>query len=142
MHDVLLFSMASLNQVVICRDIAHDRCVHAHIEKLTHILNHQFNEPQKVFLVSTIKGKGVAEIQKEIVRLLVYKNTFPHLHQDVSTSTRYLNAEIVRLRKEPSMIVSWDDYLRLASDVGIVDMEEVEQATKFLERKASIILSF
>ena len=83
--------------------------------------------------------QGVAAVQKEIIRLIVDKETFPRLHEEVNVNVRYLNAEIVRLRKEHTLIVPWKNYLRMASDAGIVDEDEVRKATELLERKASTI---
>ena len=61
--------------------------------------------------------------------------SFPQLHQEVGLKVNYLNAEIVRQRSENTLIVSWENYLRMASDAGIVENEEVERATQVLEQK-------
>ena len=75
----------------------------------------------------------MTELQHSITETLM-DSTFPHLAEEISPSIVYLYCDILQLRENNTMLLSWDHYLRLASDVGLVD-EAVQQATTVLECK-------
>ena len=76
----------------------------------------------------------MTELQHSITETLMDSTLFPHLVEEISPGIVYLYCEILQLREKNTMLLSWDHYLRLASDVGLA-VEAVQQATTVLEYK-------
>lgn len=76
----------------------------------------------------------MTELQHSITETLMDSTLFPHLAEEISPSIVYLYCEILQLREKNTMLLSWDHYLSLASDVGLA-VEAVQQATMVLEWK-------
>ena len=76
----------------------------------------------------------MTELQHSITETLMDSTLFPHLVEEISSGIVYLYCEILQLREKNTMLLSWDHYLRLASDVGLA-VEAVQQATTVLEYK-------
>ena len=79
----------------------------------------------------------MTELQHAVTETLMDSSLFPHLAEEISTGIVYLYCEIVQLRENNSMLLSWEHYLQLASEVGIAD-EAVSQATAVLECKVCL----
>ena len=76
----------------------------------------------------------MTELQHAVTQMLMDNIIFPHLAEDISIGIIYLHCEILQLRENNTMILSWDHYLQLASDAGIAD-EAVPKSTAVLECK-------
>ena len=59
---------------------------------------------------------------------------FPHLADELSLNVLYLYCEILQLREAKTMLLSWDHFVQLASDVGLTG-EAVLKAASLLECK-------
>ena len=77
----------------------------------------------------------MAELQHSVTEALMDTSLFPHLAENISPDIVYLYCEILQLRESNTMLLSWDDYLRIASDVGLAADEDVQKATMLLECK-------
>ena len=74
------------------------------------------------------------ELQHAVSQILMDSELFPHLAEDVSLGVIYLYGAILQLREDHAVLVSWDHYLQMASDAGVVEVD-IEQATAVLEFK-------
>lgn len=77
----------------------------------------------------------MAELQHSVTEALMDTSLFPHLAEDISPDIVYLYCEILQLRESNTMLLSWDHYLQVASDVGLEADEDVQKATMLLECK-------
>ena len=85
--------------------------------------------------------QGITEVQNEIFRHLLDPSLFPHLTEKININLTYLYSEILRLREEKVVVIPWDQYLKLASESGITDQEEVRSATAVLECRVSLLFN-
>ena len=76
----------------------------------------------------------MTELQHAVTQTLMDTALFPHLAEEISQSIVYLYSEILQLQENNTMLLSWEHYLGLASDVGMAD-KDVPQATTVLECK-------
>lgn len=76
-------------------------------------------------------------MQNEIFRHLLDPSLFPHLTEKININLTYLYSEILKLREERIVVIPWDQYVKLASESGITDPEEVQSATAVLEYRVS-----
>lgn len=81
--------------------------------------------------------QGMTELQHTVTQTLMDSTLFPHLTEDISQAIIYLHCEILLLRENNTMLLSWDQYLGLASDAGITD-DAVMKATAVLECKVRL----
>lgn len=76
----------------------------------------------------------MTELQHTVTQTLMDSTLLPHLPEDISQAIIYLHCEILQLRENNTMLLSWDQYVGLASDAGITD-GSVMKATAVLECK-------
>ena len=81
--------------------------------------------------------QGMTELQHTVTQLLMDSTLFPHVTEDISQAIIYLHCEILQLRENNTMLLSWDQYVGLASDAGITD-DAVMKATAVLECKVRL----
>lgn len=81
--------------------------------------------------------QGMTELQHTVTQTLMDSTLFPHLTEDISQAIIYLHCEILLLRENNTMLLSWDQYVGLASDAGITD-DAVMKATAVLECKVRL----
>lgn len=121
------------------RDLRKDKCIESRINKLEILLQSWPNVPEQVFFVSTLKGMGISELQHHVTEMLMDTTLFPHLAEEISPSIVYLYSEILQLRESNTMLLSWDHFLQIASNVGMTD-ESLQKATTLLESKGCILV--
>jgi len=81
--------------------------------------------------------QGMTELQHTVTQTLMDSTLFPHLTEDISQAIIYLHCEILQLRENNTMLLSWDQYIGLAADAGITD-DAVMKATAVLECKVRL----
>ncbi|KAK3728436.1 hypothetical protein QZH41_009482, partial [Actinostola sp. cb2023] len=115
-----------------------DPFIQTRITRLEQLLNCRPRLPDKVLYVSSIKGKGITDIQNAIFTLLLDPALFPHLTEEIPINITYLYSEILKLRDDQVVVISWDQYVKLASESGINDPAAIEKATTTLEYRGCI----
>ncbi|XP_074610204.1 uncharacterized protein LOC141864376 isoform X2 [Acropora palmata] len=126
-------------EIDLLRELRQDKCVTTRINRLETLLKSWPKLPEKVFFVSTLKGKGITELQHHIAEMLTDTTLFPHLADELSLNVLYLYCEILQLREANTMLLSWDHFVQLASDVGLTG-EAVLKAASLLECKGCTLI--
>lgn len=121
------------------RDLGQEKCVESRVNRLQNLVENWSKLPEHVYFVSTLKGKGMLELQHAISETLLDGQLFPHLAEEISNSIVYLYSSILQLRENNSVLLSWDHYLQVASDAGVTDAD-IEQTTAVLEYKGCILV--
>lgn len=81
----------------------------------------------------------MSELRCAILKHLFDVEKSPHVHRSLGVKEMDFAEKVCSLHDGKNMVMSLNDYREIASNVGLNDDEELEQATESLEMKVSVL---